>query len=118
VETEPHYKYHYRPGYGSDKLLIEFVSGVERDTFFNDLFDALKEIRPNVIGMTDLWMNDEFVYEVDSDKGSFSVSKDIWDFAFITSDRNQDCISAIDRILVADVRFEKVEVDYEKYKGV
>jgi len=118
MEKKSLYKYHYRPGYGSDKLLIEFVSGVECDTFFSDLFDALKAIRPNVIGMMDLWMNDEFVYEVDSDKGSFSVSKDIWDFAFITSDRNQDCISAIDQILVGDVRFARVEVDYGKYKGV
>ncbi len=111
------YEYHYRPGYGSKKLLIEFISGVERKTFGDDLLDALKAINAKITGKTNLWMNDEFVYGFASDKGAFSLSKDIWDYAFIMADTNQDCISAINKILAQDERFEKVEVDFEKYHG-
>ena len=116
MKSESKYNYHYRPGYGSNNLLIEFISGVESKNFGEDLFDAIKEINPKILGQTDLWMNDEFIYEINSNNGHFMLSKDIWDMAFIMSEDNQPCISIIDQILIRDKRFEKIEVDYNKYK--
>jgi hypothetical protein len=112
------YKYYLRPGYGSEKLLIEFISGVESDTFINDLFDAIKNIKPEIIDLADLWMNDEVLYSINSTLGEFTLSKDIWDLAFIMSEDNQTYIAKINELLIADNRFEKIEIDFNNYKTV
>jgi hypothetical protein len=110
------YKYYLRPGYGSEKLLIEFMSGVEEETFLLHLFDAIKSIHPEIIDLHDLWMNDEVLHSINSILGQFTLSKDIWNFAFIMSDDNQTCIAKINDLLIADNRFEKIEVDFDNYK--
>lgn len=110
------YTYHYRPGYGSEHLLIEFISGVENERFNIDLFDALKAINPQLIDLQDLWMNDEVLYTIHSNLGDFILSKDIWDLAFITADHNQACITQINDLLIEDSRFEKIEVNFDDYK--
>jgi len=110
------YKYRYRPGYGSDCLLIEFLSGVENEAFWADLFDAIKEINPKLAESEDLWMNDEILYTINSDLGQFTLSKDIWDLAFLMADDNQFCILQIDNLLLNDHRFEKIEVDFNDFK--
>jgi len=111
------YKYRFRPGYGSDKLLIEFTSGVENKSFVHDLFDTIKELNPKIHDLQDLWMNDEVLYSVNSDLGQFILSKDIWNLAFIMSDDNQVCVTQINNLLIKDNRFEKVEVDFSDYKN-
>lgn len=110
------YKYYLRPGYKSQDLLIEIVSGAEDEYFLTDLLDSLSEINPKVDKMNDLWMNDEIEIEVSSDIGLFYVSKDIWDLAFIMSDNNQECINKINLILLKDKNFHKTEVNFEDYK--
>ncbi len=104
------YKYRCRPEYGSGNLLIEVISGVENDTFGTDLFDAIKEINPQLAGLEDLWMNDEILYIINSDLGDFTLSRDVWDLAFIMCDHNQACISKINTLLLNDNRFEKIEL--------
>lgn len=110
------YKYHLRPGYKSQKLLIEIFSGVEDECFLTDLLDSVTEINPKVDKINDLWMNDEIFMEVSSDLGSFSISKEIWDLAFIMSDNNQECITRINLLLSENKNFQKVEVNFEDYK--
>ncbi len=105
------YKYHLRPGYGSDKLLLEFILNNSYTEFGKDLFETLKDINPKVDTIEDLWMNDEVLLNVSSDKGSFLLSKDIWDFAFIMADENQSAIKTIDSILNDSNLFDKEEVD-------
>ena len=110
------YKYHLRPGYKSQKLLIEIFSGVEDEYFLTDLLDSIAAINPIVEKINDLWMNDEILMEVRSDLGSFSISKDIWDLAFIMSDDNQECINSINLLLSGNENFQKIEVNFEDYK--
>lgn len=110
------YKYHYRPEYGSNRLLIEFITGVENKGFDNDLFDAINEIEPILIEEVELWLNDEILYIIKSNLGQFTLSKDIWNFAFIVANDNQDCIFKINNLLLSDNRFEKVEVDFNDFK--
>lgn len=58
------YKYRLRPGYGSDKLLLEFLL-TNTDTEFNkDLFTTLKDLNPTADKVEDLWMNDEVLLQV------------------------------------------------------
>lgn len=110
------YNYHFRPGYGSDELLIEFISGVENETFISDLLDTIKSIQPAIIDLNDLWMNDEVLYSINSTIGTFTLSKDIWDLAFIMAENNQPCIEKINQLLLMDNRFEKIDVDFNTYK--
>jgi hypothetical protein len=102
------YKFRCRPEYGSGNLLIEFISGVENETFETDFFNTIKEINPKPDKLEDVWMNDEFVYSINSDFGFFTLSKDIWDLAYLISDGNQSCIAIINDLLIDDKRFEKL----------
>ena len=110
------YKYRYRPGYGSDNLLIEFISGVDTENFIDELFEAIKSINPKIIGTEDLWTNSEVQYTVNSNLGQFNLSKDIWGFAFIMAEDNQNCVTQINELLVMSNLFKKEEVDFNNYK--
>ncbi|HEY6144074.1 MAG TPA: hypothetical protein VIV55_11735 [Flavobacterium sp.] len=110
------YKYRFRPEYNSENLIIEIFSGVENKSFFSDLLNSIIEINPKIEEISELWMNDEFIFNVQSDIGNFLLSKDIWDLAFIMSENNQECVNRINSILSNDKRFEKVEVNFDDYK--
>jgi hypothetical protein len=73
MHPAPLYKYYCRPEYGSKKLLIEFISGTDGDTFTMDVLDALKSIKPDLLALNDLWMNDEVMYTITSDCGEFTL---------------------------------------------
>lgn len=110
------YKYHFRPGYQSTELLIDVFSGAESETFNSDFLNAIEELKPKMIDILDLWMNDEVLMTYDSEIGKFIISKDIWGFAFIMGENNQDGLNKIDSILKKSDLFEKVEVDFDNYK--
>lgn len=111
------YKYYKRPGYGTEKLLLEFILESPETKIENDLLSTLKDINPKIDSIIDLWMNDEVLFKISSDKGSFLLSKDIWGFAFIMADENQPVIECIDEILKNNSLFERQEVDFEKYRS-
>ncbi|MEN9910013.1 MAG: hypothetical protein RLZZ540_3172 [Bacteroidota bacterium] len=110
------YKYYLRPGYNSQNLLIEIFYGAESKIFFSDFFNSIIELNPKVDKINDLWMNDECLFEIKSDIGTFFISKDIWNLVFIMAKDNQECINKINSILLNDKNFQKVEVNFENYK--
>ncbi|MRX39172.1 hypothetical protein GJU43_07795 [Flavobacterium sp. LC2016-23] len=110
------YQYYFRPGYHLEELLIDVFDGAEKETFFPDFMHAIREIQPKLIDILDLWMNDEVLMTIDSEAGKFTVSKDIWGFAFIMADNNQEGLHRINLILEQAQHFEKVDVDFENYK--
>jgi hypothetical protein len=110
------YKFHFRPAYGSNKMLIEIFYGVEKEEFLPDFLDALKSFKPKLESTRNLWMNDEIELSFNSDAGDFFLSKDTWGLAFLWSDSHQDVVRKISDLLADDHRFEKVEVDFDKYK--
>lgn len=110
------YKYYFRPGYGSSKLLIEFFKGAESNNFISDLLAAISELKPEVMDISELWMNDEILFNISSEMGEFTVSTDIWGFVFIMAENNQECIFKINSILEVTENFEKEEVNFENYK--
>lgn len=71
------YKYYFRPGYGSSKLLIEFFIGTESNSFISDLFAALSELNLEIIDVSELWMNDEILLNIHTEMGELMISKDI-----------------------------------------
>jgi hypothetical protein len=111
------YKYRLRPEYCSEKLLLEFFLDNNDTEFGKTLFSTLQDINPKVDTIEDLWMNDEVLLNVSSDKGYFTLSKDIWGFAFIIAENNQHCIDLIDKILNKSSLFEKEVVDFENYRN-
>lgn len=110
------YNFLLRPGYGSQKLLIEFSIESDDEIYIEVLLNAISSISPKVAKIEDLWMNDETLLHLSSTNGSFIISRDIWGFVFIMSDTNQPVISEISELLEKDTYFEKKEVDYEKYR--
>lgn len=109
-------KYRLRPAYGKTELLLEFTYGPEKETFLAELQKALEELEVKIQSAQDLWMNDEVLLVLDSNQGSFTLSIDIWDLAFIMAEHNQGLILKIDELLSQNHYFEKEIVDYEKYK--
>lgn len=116
MEGNLHYQFYLRPGYGSTQLLIEIFKGAERDEFLAELMDAIQAIHSQWSAQHDLWMNDEMLVEMGTDLGVFQLSVDIWDLAFLMAADNQAVLLRIDALLQADARFEKVEVDFERYR--
>jgi hypothetical protein len=110
------YQYKYRPGYGSDNLLIEFFTKTEGDILLQDILNTIKKINPRLEAIQDLWMNDEILLEFKSDIGEFTFSKDIWGFAFIMTENDQECLKEINAMLSADPLFEKMEFNPDEYK--
>ena len=110
------YKYHLRPGYGSDKLLLEFLGDNFKTSLLDDLLETLQEINPQVVSVDDNWLRDEIACTISSDRGAFAYSKDSWGFAFLMADDNQTGLLYLDACLARSGFFEKVEVDFTKYK--
>lgn len=110
------YKYYLRPANKSNELLIEIFTGVESENFLHELTDAIKDINAEIVSTEDLFMNDQILFNFKSELGEFEIAKDIWDNAFITANDNQNCILAINTLFQKDIRFMKVEVDYNNYK--
>ena len=106
------YNYRIRPGYKSKKLLIEFVRGVEKETFLTDLKEALREIDIKFEEMEDLWINNEVLFHLNSSEGNFLLSKDVWGCAFLLADENQGGIKRIDLILSKKEIYKREEVDF------
>lgn len=97
-------------------MLIEIFHGAEKEEFLTDFLDVLKTFNPRVENALDLWMNDEIQLAINSDAGNFLLSKDTWGLGFLWNDSDQDVVRKISDLLADDYRFEKVEVDFEKYK--
>ena len=91
-ELEDAYKYYFRPGYSSEKFLIEFRSGADDTLFIANFLKAIAAINPVLIDAVDLWMNDEVILKFSSEIGAFTFSKDIWDLMFIMTDEDGNII--------------------------
>ena len=109
-------KFKLRPAYRSKELLIEFTSGPEKHNFLSVLEAALSPIKAVITNSKDLWMNDEILYEVNSNLGIYQISMDNWGFAFIMSEDNQKLIREIDSILNENPAFEKEKVNFKEYE--
>lgn len=112
------YTYYLRPGYDSDKLLLEFILDSSDTEFGIDLLTALKDLNPKVDAAEDLWMNDEVLINISSDEGPFVVTKDVWNTVFLMAEKNQSCITLIDGILNNTGLFQKKDVDFENYRSI
>ncbi|GAB3867471.1 hypothetical protein GCM10028824_09930 [Hymenobacter segetis] len=97
---------------------MEFLLDSSDADFNSDLLATIQDINPKIDGVIDLWMNDEVIFQISSSKGWFSLSKDIWDFAFIMADNNQPIIKLIAEFLGRSNLFEKEEVDFDDYKEI
>lgn len=114
VNTVP-YKYKLRPGYKSKEVLIEIFGGIEHEDFVNDFKLSIIEIEPELLKKEDDWVNDEILYHFNSKIGKYTMSSSITDVLFIMAEDNQNCIIAIEQLLMKSQKFEKIEVDFDEY---
>jgi hypothetical protein len=110
------YKYRVRPGYGSSKLLIEFMSDSSDEAFVA----ALRSVF-SVNGVKAKMENDDLFQwwaVMDSSAGSFELVHDDWSMVWVHADDNQNVIHYLDRILTASGQFQRDEVDFTQYEKV
>ena len=67
--------YRLGPGYGSNKLLIEFIHGPENESFFEELKEALQDFAIEIKAVDDLWMNDGTAYDAIFFNGTVHIFK-------------------------------------------
>jgi hypothetical protein len=116
MKTHAPYSYKLRPGYGSHELLLDFAARHSPDQLQHALSHILQEAGFVLVGMADLWMNDEFAFIYKSKKGRITFSRDIWDLFFIIGDNNQEDILMLDKLLAENPLFAKEEVDFSNYQ--
>ena len=109
--------YRLRPGYGSNELFIEITSGAENEIFLFELEKVLSPIKVEILGLKDLWNNDEMFFKATCTLGTFEISIDDINYhAYIMVNENQNLIMEIDTILNKSSLFEKEIVDFKKYE--
>ena len=106
------HSYRVRPGYGSEKLLIEFGPSSVDERFVADLKNVLSQqgLRPRG---TDHYVIGEAIF-FDSPAGPFELDDDGW-AVFVHADNNPAAIHYLDEIFQRSGLFRKEEVDYSKY---
>ena len=108
------YKYRVRPGYGSTKLLIEFMSDSSDEAFVAALRSVFSASGVRAQTKEDLVFLFRTVMQ--SPVGSFELDHDEWSMVWVHADENQDVIPYLDRILTASGQFQKEEVDFAQYE--
>jgi len=106
-------KYRVRPGYGSSKLLVEFLSDSTDKQFLDDLRTVFSTNGVKAKQTENLVFLSRT--ELDSPAGRFTVDHDEWSMVWVFADNNQDAIHFVDRILSGSGKFRKVEVDFKEY---
>ena len=112
MEMKKH-TYKVRPGYGSEKLLIEFGPDSSDKHFISDLKSVFAE--NNLIPKSTQDLIFSWLTTFDSPCGPLEVDNDEWGFVFVHAGENQDAINYMDRILSGSGLFQKEEVNYEDY---
>lgn len=107
------YHYRVRPGYGSDKLLVEFMNDSTDEAFVAALRAVLSSNSVRSIQKNDLIFLHQTV--MDSPAGSFEIDHDEWCMIWVHANDNQDAIHFVDGILTASGMFQKDAVDFTKY---
>jgi hypothetical protein len=107
--------YKVRPGFGSRELLIELTPISANQEFWDQLLNGLQSIGANILGVENLWFNDEVLLSCSSNFGDFIISADVWDIVFIMAPENQSVIQKIDEALQSFPGFRKLPVDPDTY---
>ena len=106
------HSYRVRPGYGSDKLLIEFGPSFGDPQFWADLKSVFlrQGFKP---GKSGHYVVGVFTI-LDSPAGLFKLEDDGW-AGFIVADKNQAAVHYLDQVFQSSSLFRKEEVDYSEY---
>ena len=105
--------YKVRPGYRSEKLLIEFGPDSSDERFVSDLRSVLAA--HGLIPKSEQDLVFMFIRTFDSPGGVFELTCDEWSMVWVQAEENQDAIMYVDRILSESGRFQKESVRFEDY---
>lgn len=111
------YTFKLRPGYGSEELLIELDGKDQPDELQTDLILLLEQNGFKLTELKDMWQNNEWSFIFRSKQGVVQLSRDsIWDLFFIMGENNQSDILKLDKLLLKNPLFEKLNVNYSDYQ--
>ena len=107
------HSYKVRPGYRSDKLLIEFGPSSSDEQFIADLKALFAAQGCRKRGAEDIVFLVTTTF--DSPSGLFQLDHDEWGFVFLHADGNQAAIHYLDKILQSSGRFKREHVHFRDY---
>lgn len=115
-------KFKVRPGFQSEKLLIEFC-GDHRNEAYPNIHNILemtllaKSIKhPSLDTLHIAITTDEFITFWEYPNGRFELDDDIWSCFIHAPENNFQVTSDIERALLKSGKFVKEEVDFSLYK--
>lgn len=113
-------KFRVRPGYGSKELLVE-LCGDHRTPGFPNVLKLLAESlrakqqdHPTFSSET-MIANDRYFTYWSYANGKYEIDDDVWACFITAADGNPQVIADIEQALTTSGRFEKEDVDYDKY---
>jgi len=109
------YTYLFRPGYGSEHMLLEFRDAQDLEHFAACFFEAIALLEPEIL-KTELILGSERLFTIQCRMGTFTLSHDDYDFVFILCDERQDCLFETERLLALSPHFVKEEVSFDDYR--
>ena len=118
IDDDQKIKYLFRPGYNSNKWLIEIW---HEEDIYKEFMEAIIELSPNVMKVNEKDLKvfletDILTLSIKTNIGKIEYVRDsVWENIFIHSDDNA-CLFKIDEILKNNYKFSKEEVDFKKYK--
>lgn len=107
-------KFTVRPGYGSQNLLIEFVTSKSAEDFRADFLKILNHLKYTPTGIKDVIFYE--LIEFKSTFGKFYFELDEWGFFWISAENNQ-VIENLAEQLETLPELERYEVNWDKYKN-
>ena len=116
MKNKTKYSYKFRPGYGTKELLLDINCKGAPDALQIDLLKIINDANFTIVGVEDLWMNDELLFEFKSKNGTIVITRDIWDLFFVVGNHNQIDMMRLDKILSENPLFEKLEVNFSDYE--
>ncbi len=112
------YHYNVRPGYRSQKNLIEFRESADNQGFMQALRHVLDDAHMKTVGTEDLWMNDEIIDHMNGRGGPCELSVDTWGNVFSLAEEHQAGIAYLAQQLTKSHAFEQEEVDPSEHAEV
>lgn len=111
-----------RPGYNSQKLLIEFYGDHRSDSYPNvpsllaKGLQAKQHKHPTLDTARICISTDELISWWCYENGAYELDDDIWGLFIHAADNNAKIMSDVEKILLASGEFEKQVVDFSEYR--
>ncbi|MFC1582513.1 hypothetical protein ACFL4W_03130 [Planctomycetota bacterium] len=112
------YEFRLRPGYGNDKLLIEFLTDADEPGFLDALRGVIQKAGFSLkesTGLLALANLGGTTYKLKGPHGVLTLDVDEYGLTFIMGEGNQEGIKYLGQLFEDNEAFEKQDVDFSEF---